>query len=34
MSFMTHPGTLGAAAEGLEQTAGPTLKDILHAKSW
>lgn len=33
MSFVTHPGTLGAAAQGLQQTAGPTLEDILNTKA-
>lgn len=33
MSFVTHPSTLSAAAEGLEQTTGTTLKDILNTKS-
>lgn len=30
MSFVTHPCTFSAAAEGLEQTTGTTLKDILN----
>ena len=33
MSFVTHPGTLSTAAEGLKQTTGPTLKDILNTVS-
>lgn len=30
MSFVTHSCTFSAAAEGLEQTTGTTLKDILN----
>lgn len=29
VSFVTHPGALSAAAERLQQAAGPALKDIL-----
>lgn len=33
VSFVTHPSTLRAAAEGLEQTAGPALENVLNTKS-
>ena len=33
MSFVTDPSTLCTAAEGLQQTTGSTLKDILNTKA-